>query len=216
MSDNNMWARRTIVLIGDRASPHLICNDGEAAGCRILSIKAGSPTAQHDRTYVVRGAVPPADGVPLTSRAALQDPQAEDLVRAPEPHRHGQRSCPPREAPERLGIAVESENPGDHWHTDLITWGLPVFGEPVDGLLREVFGQGGAGALDGDPSVALIDLLWPSNGRRLVPTDTQLDHLAAQLTLLLDSLRRSPSAQESARRSRWRWPGRPEAAAPTG
>ena len=54
---------------------------------------------------------------------------------------------------------------GDHPLTDLLEWGHPVFGSPIDDLLIEVDELGGRAELNhGDVAEMLWDL-WPKWGR---------------------------------------------------
>ena len=96
-----------------------------------------------------------------------------------------------------------SGHPGDHWKTDLLTWGLPVFGEPADGFLREVFGLGGEGALDGQPWLQTLVQLSPASGQP-VPSHAQLEQLTDHLRRLLDTLRGAPLSAPTGSRRRWR------------
>jgi hypothetical protein len=41
--------------------------------------------------------------------------------------------------------------PGDHWLTDLLHWNRTAFGEPVDGLLKEIVELGGEPVLERPP-----------------------------------------------------------------
>ena len=84
---------------------------------------------------------------------------------------------------------MPSGGPGDHWQTDLLTWELPAFGEPIDGLLVEVIGLGGAAVLDAPPWGESLWELWTHPGRS-EREDDRLTALVERLTDLRDQLRR--------------------------
>ncbi len=86
-----------------------------------------------------------------------------------------------------LASAMNMAGPGDHWQSDLLGWGLPAFGEPVDAPLRDVHRLGGASILDQEPWSSRLSLAWP----RWTPTDAAvLARLAEDLKALRDRLRR--------------------------
>ena len=91
--------------------------------------------------------------------------------------------CPARDTG-----AVASGGPGDHWETDLLQWGLPAFGEPIDGLLVEIFNLGGARCLDRQPLREDLWELWPRWGRS-DGKDKRLRELVEPLVNLRDRLR---------------------------
>ena len=74
--------------------------------------------------------------------------------------------------------------------TDLFVWNLPVYGEPVDGLLREVAALGGGRALDSRPWSARLWQLWPQ-WNRIEHRDEALRALERDLTTFRDELRRA-------------------------
>jgi len=84
---------------------------------------------------------------------------------------------------------VANGRPGDHWQTDLLRWGLPAFGQPIDGLLVEIIGLGGAPILDAPPWLEGLWELWPHWGRSELQ-DQRLSALVEPLTDLRDRLRR--------------------------
>lgn len=78
---------------------------------------------------------------------------------------------------------MNTGGPGDHWWTDLFSWGRPAFGEPVDGLLRDVVRYGGQQALDAEPWASRLSRAW-SGSRSRPPADAA--RLARDLTVLRD------------------------------
>ena len=73
--------------------------------------------------------------------------------------------------------------------TDLLVWNLPAYGEPVDGLLREVAALGGERALDAAPWSPRLWDLWPRWGRS-EDKDDELQTLERDLAAFRDQLRR--------------------------
>ena len=78
--------------------------------------------------------------------------------------------------------------PGDHWVTDLTYWNRPVFGEPVDSLLKEIMALGGERILERSPWREQLWHLWPRWGRSEAK-DTDIAALAEPLTQLRDRLK---------------------------
>ena len=92
--------------------------------------------------------------------------------------------------PRELGHhrAVPNGKPGDHPLSDLLSWGHPVFGSPIDDLLKEIDDIGGRSDLQtGEVATALWDL-WPKWGRRS-GDEPDYEALRVMLTELRDRLR---------------------------
>jgi hypothetical protein len=83
---------------------------------------------------------------------------------------------------------VPNGKPGDHPLTDLLHWNSPVFGEPVDSLLREIVKLGGERILDRPPWVGRLWDLWPRWSRSGVK-DAEIAALVEPLTVLRDQLK---------------------------
>src|SRR3984957_13443870 len=81
--------------------------------------------------------------------------------------RHDPRARPARHPGRRRWIVPSMPNgkPGDHPLTDLLNWDSPAFGEPVDGLLREIGKLGGESILGRSPWREGLWDLWPRWGR---------------------------------------------------
>lgn len=78
---------------------------------------------------------------------------------------------------------VPNGKPGDHPLSDLLTWGHPQFGSPIDDLLKQINDLGGRQQLlDGPIGEALWDL-WPKWGRRSgdQPEYDDLEHQLREL-----------------------------------
>jgi len=86
--------------------------------------------------------------------------------------------------------------PGDHWLTDLVHWNRAVFGEPIDGLLRQVVALGGERILDSPPWQEQLWDTWPAWGRS-ESKDTKIAAMIQPLTELRDRL------QSEARERGW-------------
>jgi hypothetical protein len=85
-------------------------------------------------------------------------------------------------------MSVPNGKPGDHPLTDLIHWKSPVYGEPVDSLLREVLQLGGESILDRSPWLERLWDLWPRWTRDAVK-DGEIAALVEPLTQLRNRLR---------------------------
>lgn len=60
---------------------------------------------------------------------------------------------------------MASGGPGDHWRTDLFQWGLAPFGEPIDGLIRDIERYGGVHLLGEDQDLGRrLRRLWSDRG----------------------------------------------------
>lgn len=79
--------------------------------------------------------------------------------------------------------------PGDHWLTDLKFWDRPAFGEPLDGILRDVIRFGGERLLDEPPWSGRLWDVWPYWGRS-ENSDALLVRYTAELADIRDQLRR--------------------------
>ena len=86
---------------------------------------------------------------------------------------------------------MASGGPGDHWRTDLVSWGRAPFGEPVDGLLQDIGRLGGSRHLEGTELGLRLDGTWSRRQRRgrSGPADPELLQLADDLARLRDRLR---------------------------
>jgi hypothetical protein len=85
-------------------------------------------------------------------------------------------------------LLMASGGPGDHWLTDLLGWHLPAFGEPHDGLIRQIIQFGGQSTLEKAPWADTLGGAWP----RWTGDDAtalQLAALVEPLTQLRDQLR---------------------------
>lgn len=83
--------------------------------------------------------------------------------------------------------------PRDHWYTDLFTWDLDVFGEPVDSLIRDIRRYGGDRQLqDGAALARELDLL--SRPPPKAGDQTMVD-LADRLQVVRDRLRQEAMAR---------------------
>jgi hypothetical protein len=78
--------------------------------------------------------------------------------------------------------------PGDHWLTDLLHWKRPAFGEPVDGLLKEIAELGGELVLERSPWKEQLWDLWPAWDRSEAK-DAGIVALVQPLIQLRDHLR---------------------------
>ena len=77
--------------------------------------------------------------------------------------------------------------PADHWITDIFSWKRPAFGEPIDGLIREIHRFGGYALLrDDQPLARRLSDLWPQWGR---VDEEALTRLAADLIDVRNDLR---------------------------
>jgi hypothetical protein len=85
-------------------------------------------------------------------------------------------------------LRMPNGKPGDHWLTDLITWNHPVFGEPVDSLLKEIVRLGGERLLEGSPWQEQLWDTWPRWGRSEAK-DAKVAALVEPLTELRDHLK---------------------------
>jgi hypothetical protein len=82
---------------------------------------------------------------------------------------------------------VPNGRPGDHPLTDLLDWNSPVFGEPVDSLLRDIAKLGGERILNRPPWIEQLWDLWPRWSRSDVK-DAEIAALVEPLTALCDQL----------------------------
>lgn len=83
---------------------------------------------------------------------------------------------------------MASGGPGDHWQTDLLTWNLPAFGEPLDSVLREIYRYGGEQALSKEPWPETLWRVWSRWGRT-ESDDAELRRITPELQALRDRLR---------------------------
>ncbi len=93
---------------------------------------------------------------------------------------------------------MASGGPGDHWQTDLLTWNLPAFGEPLDSLLREIYRYGGEHALSKEPWPETLGRAW-SRYERSESDDAELRQ---RITSQLRVLRPTPGRCEGSRLGR--------------
>jgi hypothetical protein len=84
--------------------------------------------------------------------------------------------------------------PGDHWLTDLKHWDRPAFGEPLDGILRDILQLGGERLLEEPPWHERLWDTWPNWGRS-EDKDAALARYTAELADLRDDLRRDAVAR---------------------
>lgn len=85
-------------------------------------------------------------------------------------------------------LSVPNGKPGDHPLTDLLHWKSPVFGDPVDNLLREIVKLGGESVLDRSPWRERLWDLWPRWSRDEAK-DVEIAALVEPLTQLRDRLK---------------------------
>ena len=132
----------------------------------------GPPRVESHSTKAPR----PASDVRTWGRPGAASP----LVHTGDPHASGRQKV--------QHCSVPDGKPGDHPLTDLLHWNSPVFGEPVDSLLREIVKLGGERTLDHSPWREQLWDLWPRWGRSGAK-DAEIDALAEPLAQLRDRLK---------------------------
>lgn len=77
--------------------------------------------------------------------------------------------------------------PGDHWYTDIFSWGRPAFGEPIDATIKEIRRYGGDSLLQDQQNLG--ERLWRLWPHWSLVDEQALGQLAADLASIRDELR---------------------------